>query len=179
MGNRAGHSRRDDGRRTLATATALQLTLPFARLPAPSTPPVTPAPQCEECVNDWKKGKWHVDLWMGPTSVSLGPELIACENAMTLSKATIEVDPPSTYAVITTPLYNNVTRSCIVPAPPCEDQGNECGNECDALPAGTCAQIEAILLLNDTRFRQLNPTVDCSKPIPAGANLCMGGTCGD
>ena len=59
------------------------------------------------------------------------------------------------------------------------DVGNSCGNECNALPRGTCAEIEAILMLTDERFKQLNPTVNCSKEIAAGTNLCMGGTCGD
>ena len=126
-----------------------------AERPCPATPRPHPPDQCEECISDWSKGKWHVDLWMGPTTIQSGPDLIACENALTLSKTTIETNPPATYPVITTPLYNNVTRTCIVPSTPCTDVGNECGNSCDALPAGTCAQIEAILFLNDTRFKQV------------------------
>jgi hypothetical protein len=136
--------------------------------------------ECEECASDWhKKKQWHFDLWVGPDKVTPGPNLIACENALTRNHAGVEIDPPSTYPVNPAPLFNATTLECIIPAPPCHDVGNTCGNECQIPGAGTCTAIAQELLMNITRFYELNPKLDCRKVVPSGTNVCMGGTCGD
>lgn len=132
---------------------------------------------CEECQKDWRKNKWHVDLWMGPDTVSPGPNLIACENALTQSQVRVLVDAPPNLPVNTAPLFAN--NKCIVPAPPCHDQGNQCGNSCQIPKAATCTQLASLFALNMTRFVQLNPRLPCTRTVPAGTSVCMGGTCGD
>lgn len=141
------------------------------------------APRCsEECQNDWKKHKrYHFDLWMGPDKMTPGPAITACENAMTQDAEVFLIDPPSGLPVITTPIYaTNGTGNgtCIVPAPPCQDVGNECGNDCQIPKAATCAELAAEFFLTLQRFLALNPTLDCSGTVPAGTSVCMGGTCG-
>lgn len=136
---------------------------------------------CQECASNWKKHKkWHIDLWMGPDVVTPGPNLIACENAITATR-TVEIDAPGNYPVDVTPLFNGTSLECIIPAPPCNDVGNTCGNDCQIPNAGTCLSIADELLMNYTRFLQLNPTVDCANnhTLPAGTTVCMGGSCGD
>jgi len=136
---------------------------------------------CEECSNDWKRGqKWHVDLWMGPSDhFPNATAVIACENAITKSKDSWLVDAPAGLPVDLTPLYDAATNKCIVPSSPCHDVGNECGNSCEIPDRATCAQLEVMFSLTDTRFKQLNPNLDCSKPVPAGTDVCQGGSCGD
>jgi hypothetical protein len=135
---------------------------------------------CEECQHDWKRDKkYHFDLWMGGDTVSPGSNLIACEDALTVSKTTVDINPPNNYTVDVTPLFNNVTDQCIIPAPPCHDQGNVCGNSCEIPAAATCEALETMLYLTPTRFIELNPTLDCAKTVPSGTSVCMGGTCGD
>lgn len=134
--------------------------------------------ECQECIHDWnKKRKYHVDLWMGPDTVTPGGDLIACENAMTQSDVVIVVNASSALPVDPTPVFANNT--CIVPAPPCEDVGSTCGNDCQIPAAATCAQLKDMLYLNASRFMQLNPGLNCSAVVPAGATVCMGGSCGD
>jgi len=131
---------------------------------------------CEECIDDWKNGKkYHVDLWMGPDTLSPST-LVACENALTLDKDEITLDPKDDYYVDTTPLYNGATNKCIVNAPPCTDKGNECGNDCEIPNSATCAELAKMLLLTLERFQQLNPKLDCNKTVPAGTSVCQGGT---
>lgn len=133
--------------------------------------------ECQECVHDWKKKKYHVDLWMGPDTVTPGGNLIACEDAMTQSDVVIIVNATSGLPVDATPVFSNNT--CIVPAPPCEDVGDTCGNDCQIPQAATCSQLEAMLYLNATRFAELNPGLNCSQVVPSGTTVCMGGSCGD
>jgi len=132
---------------------------------------------CEECIDDWNKHKkYHVDLWMGPDTLS-DSTLVACENALTMDKDVIVIDASSGYSVITTPLYSN--GRCIVDAPPCTDKGNECGNNCEIPKSSTCADLAKEFLLTLKRFEDLNPKLDCSKTVPSGTSVCQGGTCGD
>lgn len=77
------------------------------------------------------------------------------------------------------PLFNGTSLECIVPAPPCHDQGNTCGNDCAIPSAGSCQAVAAELLLSYPRFLQLNPKLGCPRDLQAGTNVCMGGTCGD
>lgn len=136
--------------------------------------------ECEECASDWKKGQlWHFDAWMGPDTVTPGPALIACENELTASHALFELSPLGTYEVDATPLFNGSSLQCIEDAPPCEDHGDTCGNECEIPQSGTCDEIAAELLMNVTRFHQLNKKLDCATTLKKGTNVCMGGTCGD
>ena len=136
---------------------------------------------CEECANDWKKSKkWHFDVWMGPDQVTPGPNLIACENALTVDKAVFELSPLSSYDVDTTPLFDGATLQCIDPnAPPCTDHSDACGNFCEIPKSGTCDDIAAELLMNVTRFHELNKKLSCAGELKRGTNVCMGGNCGD
>ena len=133
---------------------------------------------CEECVHQWRHNKkFHVDLWMGPDTVSPGPELIACENALTSMHRVVLRDPPRTLTVDPAPIFANGT--CSIPAPPCHDVGNQCGNSCQIPKTESCAGLEALFGLTAKRFVELNPKLDCSKDVPQGTSVCMGGTCGD
>jgi hypothetical protein len=137
--------------------------------------------ECEECVKDMKRKKWHFDLWMGGYNTN-GSALIGCENAMTVSKAAVELDPPATYPVNLTPLFNNVTQQCIVPSTPCTDVGNTCGNSCEIPSSATCPELATEFFLTYPRFLQLNPSLDSTcqsgAVIPQGTSVCMGGSCG-
>ena len=138
---------------------------------------------CEGCEIEWKDSrKLHIDLWMGPDTLGDGP-LIACENALTPDPDDLQdvvVNASKGHPVDTTPFFT-YESGCIVEAPPCYDQGNTCGNLCelyDSLGGKTCKNLAHTLLLNYTRFKQLNPKLDCSQPVPDGTTVCMGGSCG-
>eukprot|EP01065_Artemidia_motanka_P052379 TRINITY_DN9448_c1_g1_i1.p1 TRINITY_DN9448_c1_g1~~TRINITY_DN9448_c1_g1_i1.p1 ORF type:complete len:222 (+),score=65.66 TRINITY_DN9448_c1_g1_i1:82-747(+) len=135
--------------------------------------------ECEECEHQWKKkGMYHFDLWMGPVKPPPGPRLVACENAMTKSKAVVWIDPPSGLAVDAAPLFSNDT--CIDPdAPPCHDVGTECGNECEIPAAASCASLAKMFGLTLARFEALNKGLGCGGEVKKGTSVCMGGTCGD
>jgi len=132
--------------------------------------------QCEECEDDWKSGKWHMDIWMGPDQATQGPGLIACEDALSRSSAQVWVDPPQGLEVDSTPLFDG---SCIVEAPPCTDVGTDCGNSCEIPEAESCSALADLFGLTTTRFHALNSDLDCSGTVPSGTSVCMGGTCGD
>jgi len=135
---------------------------------------------CAECDTDCKKGKLHIDCWMGPQIPPTGPNLIACENQLTGdSTEQVIVNPASNLAVDVTPLFNGTTDTCIVHADPCQDEGNTCGNSCSIPNTATCQELAKLFYLNYTRFLQLNPNLDCSKSVKAGTDVCQGGTCGD
>jgi hypothetical protein len=63
--------------------------------------------QCAECNADWKKNRYHVDLWMGPSFEQNASTLSACENKLTQNKGVIIANPASNLPVDTTPLYLN------------------------------------------------------------------------
>ena len=106
--------------------------------------------------------------------------VIACENAIsTGAKDTWLIDALGGLPVDATPLYDDATNTCIVPSKPCHDVGVECGNSCEIPDDATCAQLEVMFNLADARFRALNPKLDCGKSVPAGTNVCQGGSCGD
>ena len=136
---------------------------------------------CEGCENDWRdEKKLHIDLWMGPDTLGQGP-LIACENALTsLELQPVIVNATRGHKVNTTPFFT-YQRGCIVDAPPCHDQGDVCGNLCELwgdLDGDSCSELARKFFLNYTRFKQLNPHLDCTKPVRDGTTVCMGGTCG-
>lgn len=139
---------------------------------------------CEECAADYKRDKKvHFDCWIGPDAVTPGPNLIACEDALTEDGQVFEVNAVDGHAVNPAPLFNGTTLECAVPAPPCTDKGHACGNECQIPKAGTCAAVAAELLLPAPRFEALNPKLNatCASGgvIKKGTSVCMGGTCGD
>jgi hypothetical protein len=69
--------------------------------------------QCAECITDWKKKEYHVDLWMGPSYEQNAKPLYACEDKLTQGNGpghgtgTIIVNPAHDLPVDTTPLYLN------------------------------------------------------------------------
>jgi len=63
---------------------------------------------CVECTDDYRNGKKHVDLWIGPNSATNpATPLYNCEGAITVNSGTIIVNPPSNLDVITTKIFAN------------------------------------------------------------------------
>lgn len=50
---------------------------------------------CVECSQDWSQSKPHVDLYVS----GRGPELVNCEERLTMESAKIVIDPPSNLPV--------------------------------------------------------------------------------
>lgn len=38
---------------------------------------------CAQCIQDWKSGKYHIDIWTGSSSQSGGQAQIDCEDRLT------------------------------------------------------------------------------------------------
>jgi len=79
--------------------------------------------QCMECGQDYRKGKKHIDLYMGPNKVG-GSNLIHCEEALTTTSSII-VNPSEGYPVETQKIYTpgNCTSkhnfpTNVIPTPP-------------------------------------------------------------
>eukprot|EP00026_Physarum_polycephalum_P020104 Phypoly_transcript_22479.p1 GENE.Phypoly_transcript_22479~~Phypoly_transcript_22479.p1 ORF type:complete len:188 (+),score=36.94 Phypoly_transcript_22479:55-564(+) len=64
--------------------------------------------ECAECDSDWSKGRYHVDLWIGPNKATepAGP-LYNCEGAITRDSATIIVNPDANQPVNTNKIFIN------------------------------------------------------------------------
>jgi hypothetical protein len=83
------------------------------RFLAPGTKVYVPALQryyvmedtCIECSEDWSQNKLHVDLYVSGT----GPELVACEDRLTMKSTKIIIDPPSDLPVKTGSACNDDT----------------------------------------------------------------------
>jgi len=63
--------------------------------------------ECDECDADWNKGKYHIDLWMGPDKASPEPALDNCEAKITRDKAVVIVNPDRNLPVEYTKLFIN------------------------------------------------------------------------
>eukprot|EP01113_Clastostelium_recurvatum_P003899 TRINITY_DN1171_c0_g1_i1.p1 TRINITY_DN1171_c0_g1~~TRINITY_DN1171_c0_g1_i1.p1 ORF type:complete len:170 (-),score=48.67 TRINITY_DN1171_c0_g1_i1:103-612(-) len=63
--------------------------------------------ECGDCDADWKKGKHHIDLWMGPQHTSSSGALNDCEDKVTRDNAIVIVDPPNNLPVETTLMFQN------------------------------------------------------------------------
>ena len=137
--------------------------------------------ECQECGNNWKNHVYHIDLWMGPDTATPGPGLIECENQLTIS-AQVWVDPPHDLPVDTTLMFDanrTANDGCILPVQSCTDKGDTCGNDCQIPSQATCHHLATLFALSYDRFTQLNKNLDCTKDVPKGHTVCMGGTCGD
>jgi hypothetical protein len=67
---------------------------------------------CAQCDSDWNSGKKrHIDLWAGNSTNS---GILDCEDELTRSGSVI-VNPASTLAVDTTPIFNTSTHKCYSP----------------------------------------------------------------
>ncbi|EGC37978.1 hypothetical protein DICPUDRAFT_29357 [Dictyostelium purpureum] len=134
------------------------------------------ADSCEECENEWDDdGTYHIDAWLGPSTVSQGTT--NCEVQLSLSNTQFIINPVSTYAVITTPFFQNGT--CITPiTDPCVDEGNECGNTCQLPSAMSCQAAANLFGITLARFKALNPSLGCTSNIAKGKTVCMSGSCG-
>ena len=66
---------------------------------------------CAECDTDWTTHhRAHIDLWAGPATTTT---VLTCENQLTTEGRTgIEINPPPTRPVDTTPLFNEQTTTC-------------------------------------------------------------------
>ena len=100
--------------------------------------------------------------------------------------STVYLNPESTLAVDTTKFFdeNRTThKGCMVEPDSCTDVGTECGNECQIPDAAACSNLAALFDLSVSRFKALNENsdydIDCTKTVPKGTTVCMGGTCGD
>ncbi|KAK5575321.1 hypothetical protein RB653_010579 [Dictyostelium firmibasis] len=132
---------------------------------------------CEECENDWDdNGKYHMDGWIGPSTIHLGTT--NCEVALSLSSTQFIIDPLSTYTVDTTAFFNGTTGACLKTPDNCVDQGNVCGNTCQLPSSMSCTSAASMFLLSETRFKALNPTLDCTSNIAKGKSVCQSGSCG-
>jgi len=139
---------------------------------------------CEECDSDWKKGKYHFDLWMGPDDATSGAGLIECEDTLSDDgfTSTVILNPGPNEVVDTTAFFDptrTTNSGCIVAVDPCTDSGNDCGNECETPNTASCQQLADLFALTLTRFEQLNSNIDCNNDVAAGTSVCMGGSCGD
>jgi chitinase len=67
------------------------------------------------CDNDWRNGKYHIDLWVGGQGGNTNA-VIACENSLTQSNGQVIIDPASNEPVDTTPLFNSATNQCYNPS---------------------------------------------------------------
>jgi len=129
---------------------------------------------CEECDEDWPK--WHVDLWIGPLNATKG--ITDCEVALgnKYGKGTIIVYAASGKTVDTTPLWG--TKCSVTVTDPCKDDGNECGNQCELPKSMSCASAAQLFGVTETRFKQLNPKINCNSNISSGKTVCQSGSCG-
>eukprot|EP00756_Hemistasia_phaeocysticola_P047395 Hpha_TRINITY_DN2151_c0_g1::TRINITY_DN2151_c0_g1_i1::g.42256::m.42256 len=78
---------------------------------------------CEECGEDWSKGKYHIDLWMGSTTVHPGKGLIECEDSMT-ARHPVNTAPPANLTVNTTAIFDatrSANQGCLYPVESCTD----------------------------------------------------------
>ncbi|EXJ90640.1 hypothetical protein A1O1_03743 [Capronia coronata CBS 617.96] len=68
---------------------------------------------CAQCIDDWKSGKGHIDMWTGSSTQNGGQQQIECENALTPDKAqTIIRDPDPNLEVDAAALYDPGTGAC-------------------------------------------------------------------
>jgi len=135
---------------------------------------------CQECQGNWvNSDAWHLDLWIGPTTVVSGPGLIECEDALTQNGAAVEICASPNHPVNPMPLFDGTTSTCIVPVETCVDNGNVCGNECQIPYNNTCSGLATMFGLSLARFEALNPTIPCNATLPINTSVCMGGSCGD
>jgi hypothetical protein len=69
---------------------------------------------CAECITDWAKGKYHIDLWLDSTG-TFDTQVLDCENTLTRSKTSVEIDPPADLPVDATPLFDTTAGTCNPP----------------------------------------------------------------
>eukprot|EP01089_Gocevia_fonbrunei_P012568 TRINITY_DN3011_c0_g1_i1.p1 TRINITY_DN3011_c0_g1~~TRINITY_DN3011_c0_g1_i1.p1 ORF type:complete len:148 (-),score=27.13 TRINITY_DN3011_c0_g1_i1:32-475(-) len=62
---------------------------------------------CGQCEIDWRSGKRHVDLWIGPDTVSDQNALNNCEDAVTQNSQQVIVNPASDLPVCTIKVFLN------------------------------------------------------------------------
>jgi Ricin-type beta-trefoil lectin domain len=77
---------------------------------------------CTECDEDWTgqgpdggPGLYHIDLWINGQGGNSN-DVINCEDDLTQNSESVIIDPPSTEAVDTTPLFNSSNNSCYNPS---------------------------------------------------------------
>jgi hypothetical protein len=55
---------------------------------------------------------WHIDVWMNSNGTEDPTALDNCEDQWTQSATTVEIDPPPSRPVTTTPLFDPATNVC-------------------------------------------------------------------
>lgn len=71
---------------------------------------------CTQCDEDWNnQGAYHIDLWVNGQNGNTD-DVINCEDDLTQSSEQVIINPPSTEAVDTTPLFNSSTNTCYDPS---------------------------------------------------------------
>jgi hypothetical protein len=69
---------------------------------------------CAECIQDWKTRKYHIDIWL-ESNASFGSQVLTCEDTLTRSKTSVEIDPPPDRPVDSTPLFDTKSGTCNPP----------------------------------------------------------------
>ena len=68
---------------------------------------------CGQCTTDWTNSRsYHIDLWMNSNGTESTNALMACEGSWTRGQTNVEVNPPPTRTVTTTPLFDPATNAC-------------------------------------------------------------------
>jgi hypothetical protein len=112
--------------------------------------------ECVACDNDWRAGKYHIDMWVGGQGGNTN-SVIQCENSLTQSSGQVIIDPPSTEPVDTTPLFNSSTNKCYNPAsfpgggtPPTQPGGTPGTGHAITGLAGKCVDVAGASSANAT-----------------------------
>jgi 3D (Asp-Asp-Asp) domain-containing protein len=113
--------------------------------------------ECEECEEDYNKGKYHIDAWLGPDTIEKGST--NCEIQLSIKSTSFTVNPGSSHEVDTTQFFSCSGGTCTCMQKiedPCTDSGSECGNECELPSSMTCGAAASMFLLSYSRFDELN-----------------------
>ncbi|HVW27716.1 MAG TPA: hypothetical protein VHC69_20265 [Polyangiaceae bacterium] len=66
---------------------------------------------CAECIQDWNTHKYHIDIWLDSDG-SFDSQVLDCEDTLTRSKTSVEIDPPPDRPVDSIPLFDTKTGTC-------------------------------------------------------------------
>mmetsp|Transcript_28659 Transcript_28659/g.33849 ORF Transcript_28659/g.33849 Transcript_28659/m.33849 type:complete len:236 (+) Transcript_28659:70-777(+) len=138
--------------------------------------------ECEECEEDYsKKGKYHIDGWIGPDTIEKGST--NCEIQLSIGSTDFVINPGHSHDVDITPFFSCSGGNCTCIEEiddPCVDSGTKCGNECELPQSMSCQDAADMFLLSLSRFEELNDGL-CSSgstTIKSGKSVCQAGSCG-
>ena len=67
---------------------------------------------CQQCVDDWKKQKQHIDLYAGD---SQDKSILTCENSLTQDNGSVVFNPAADLPVDTSPIFDPKSNQCHKP----------------------------------------------------------------